>query len=100
IQFSIVPLSSNAVPASLAGIFPKRQPVQELGKEPVAEKPGELVVGQFESLLIAGAIPALSDNADFAADKTSQFHGAPLYYAWFNAKTVFSTLARIPATPA
>ena len=81
IQFSIVPLSSNAIPPSLAGFFPKRQPVQELGKEPVAEKPGELVVGQFESLLIAGssleavepvaarltggAIPALSDNADF-----------------------------------
>ena len=33
IKFSIVPLSSNDIPASLAAMFPKRQPVQELGKE-------------------------------------------------------------------
>ena len=115
IPFSVVTLSSNDMPASLAGIFPAHQPERELGKEPAPDNPGELVVGQFDSLLIAGnslaavepvvarltggAIPALSDNADFAADKVSQFHGAPLYYAWFNAKTVFGTLARIPAAP-
>ena len=33
IKFSVVPLSSNDIPASLAGMLPKRQPVQELGKE-------------------------------------------------------------------
>jgi hypothetical protein len=97
ISFSVVALSSNDIPATLAGIFPKRTPVQELGKEPKPEKPGELVVGQFESLLIVGsstkavepvvahlsggAAPALRDNAVFTADKLSQFRSAPLYYA-------------------
>jgi len=115
VAFSIVALSSNDIPATLAGIFPKRQPVQELGKEPKPEKPGELVVGQFESLLIVGssikavepvvahlsggAAPALRDSAVFAADKLSQFRNAPLYYAWFNAKTFFDVLAHIPQEP-
>jgi len=115
IEFSIVPLSSNDIPASLAGFFPAHEPVQELGKEPTPQKPGELIVGQYESLLIAGnslaavepvvarltggVVPTLSDNAAFAADKISQFHGAPLYYAWFNAQTVFNTLAQMPETP-
>src|ERR1035437_10359755 len=50
LAFTVVPLSSN----DFAGIFPKRAPVQELGKEPKVEKPGELYFAQFESLLIAG----------------------------------------------
>jgi len=96
VSFSVVTLSSNDIP-TLAGLFPRRPPVQELGKEPKPEKPGELVVGQFQSLLIAGssmkavepvvahlsggAAPALNDNAAFAADKLAQFRNAPLYYA-------------------
>jgi len=111
LAFSIVTLSSNDIP-TLAGIFPRRPPVQELGKEPTPEKPGELVIGQFQSLLIVGsstravepvvahlsggAAPALRDNAVFAADQLSQFRPAPLYYAWFNAKTFFDVLARVP----
>lgn len=113
IKFSIVPLSSNDVPAALAGMFPKRQPVTELGKVPAKPAPaGEIVIGQFESLLIVGnslkavepiaahltggAIPALGDNAVFINDKTQQLRAAPLYYGWFNAKTFFSVLASIP----
>src|ERR1700685_4480964 len=42
IQFSIVPLSSNDIPASLAGIFSKRQPVSEPGKETPPAKPREI----------------------------------------------------------
>ena len=111
IPFSIVTLSSNELP-TLAGLFHRRPPVQELGQEPKPEKPSELVVGQVQSLLIAGnslqavepvvarlsggAAPALRDNADFAADQLSQFRNAPLGYAWFNAKTVFAVLAHIP----
>ncbi len=94
------------------GCCPKTQPVSELGKEPQSEKPGEMVVGQFESLLIVGnslkavepvvahltggSAPALADNAVFAADKLAQFRGTPLYYGWFNAKTFFNVLANIP----
>jgi hypothetical protein len=116
IPFSVVPLSSNDVPVALANFFPKRQPVQELGAETKPVKPGELVIGQFESLLIVGdsiktiepvaehltggGSPTLDDNSGFDADKVSQFRAAPLYYGWFNAKTVFNVLAQIsPAQP-
>jgi hypothetical protein len=112
IKFSIVTLSSNDMPASLAALIPQQQPVQELGKETKPVKPGEIVFGQYESLLIVGnsieavapvaahltggAIPALDDNALFAADKISQFRDSPLYYGWFNAKTFFALLSQIP----
>ncbi len=112
VKFSIVPVSSNDVPASLTGMLPKKQPVAELGKEPPPEKPGEIVIGQFESLLIVGSsisavqpvvehltggsAPALSDNAVFAADKLAQFRDSPLYFGWFNAKTFFTVLSHIP----
>ena len=112
ISFSVVPLSSNDIPATLAGVFPRRQPVQELGKENKPPPPGEIVVGQFESLLIVGsslkvvepvatrltggALPPLGDNALFAADRLAQFRDAPLYYGWFNAKTLFDVLVHIP----
>ncbi len=73
-------------------------------------------MGQFESLLIVGnsvkavepiaahlngsLLPALNDDAIFAADKLSQFRDAPLYYGWLNAKTLFYVLAHAPqATP-
>jgi hypothetical protein len=113
IEFSVVTLSSNDVPGVLAKIFPTSQPVQELGKEnPPPPPPGKLYVGQFASLLIAGnsradidtvsarltggSNPALSDNPLFAADRLSQFHGAPLYYGWFNAKTFIEVLVHLP----
>ena len=111
ISFSVVTLSSNDIPA-LTGILPRRPPVQELGQEPKTEKPVELAVGQFESLLIVGnsvkavepiaahlsgsLLPALNDDTVFAADKLSQFRDAPLYYGWLNAKTLFYVLAHIP----
>jgi hypothetical protein len=112
ISFSVMPLSSNDIPATLAGILPKRQPVQELGKENKLPRTGEIVIGQFESLLIVGssikvvepvaarltkgAVPPLGDNALFAADRLAQFRDAPLYYGWLNAKTLFDVLAHIP----
>ena len=114
IKFSIVPLSSNDVPASLAGMFPKRQPVSEIGKDPAKPAPpGEIVIGQFESLLIVGSsikvvepiaahltggsMPALAENTVFAADKIQQFRDGPLYFGWFNAKALFGALAKIPS---
>ena len=113
ITFSVVTLSSNDFPA-LTGLLPRRQPVQELGLDSKPEKPGELAVGQFGSLLIVGnsvkavdpivahlngsLLPTLNDNAIFSADKLSQFRDAPLYYGWLNAKTLFYVLARAPQT--
>jgi hypothetical protein len=112
IDFSVVQLSSNDVPEAISKFFPRHQPLQELGKENKPSPPGEVVVGQFESLLIVGdstktvepvaarltggSNPSLSDNAVFAADALAQFHDGPLYYGWFNAKTFFNVLAAIP----
>ena len=112
ISFSVVPLSSNDIPATLAGILPRRQPVQELGKEEKPPPAREIVIGQFESLLIVGssikvvspivtrltggATPVVADNALFAADRLAQFRDAPLYYGWLNGKTLFGVLAHLP----
>jgi hypothetical protein len=112
VKFSVVPLSSNDIPASLSGMFSKKQPVTELGKETPPAKPGEIVIGQFQSLLIVGSsvqavqpvvehltggsAPVLNDNAVFAADQLAQFRDSPLYYGWFNAKTFFTVLSHIP----
>jgi hypothetical protein len=112
IPFSVVTLSSNDIPPSLAGIFHARQLVSEIGAEAPPVKSGEIVIGQFESLLVVGssieavtpvaahltggASPMLADNAVFAADKAAQFRDGPLYYGWFNAKTFFNVLSQIP----
>lgn len=112
IPFSIVMVSSNDFPGALTNFFRPRPQTQELGRAPKPEKPHQLVVGQFGSLLIVGdsveavdpvaahltgsEMPALSDNSIFTADKMAQFHGSPLYYGWFNAKTFFGILAAIP----
>ena len=98
IKFSVVTLSTNAslpfAPASKGN----------------NASPNVLYVGQYQSLLIVGTSvkavesvashltggsnPALSANAQFAEDNISQFHDAPLYYGWFNAKGLFSVLSQ------
>src|SRR5579885_2139852 len=106
VPFTVVPFSSNGVPGPLAKLFPP--PPAGSGASP--EKPRQLVVGQFESLLIAGnsldavepvvahlsggGAPALADNEQFAADKLAQLRDRPLYYGWFNAQNFFTALAR------
>src|SRR5258707_12312197 len=57
IEFSVIPVSSNDVPATLKKFFPEQPQVQELGAEDGAKKPApksEIVIGQFESRLIVG----------------------------------------------
>jgi len=113
ISFSIVTISTNNTP-SLTGLLSGNRPVRQLGQEPQPGKPAELVVAQYESLLIVGSsveavepiaahlgaslLPALNDDAVFSADKVSQFRDAPLYYGWLNAKTLFYVLAHAPQT--
>ena len=121
IPFSILPLPSGTeLPAALSGIVPGFQLTRGTGGQPKLEKPGQLVIGQFESLLVAGnsveavvpvvahltggGMPALGDNAQFASDKLSQLREAPLCYGWLNAKKFFDSLARVtlpvPSAPA
>jgi hypothetical protein len=114
VEFSIAPLSSNDVPRTLTELLPQRQEVQERGREPKADNPSsknELVIGQFESLLIVGSstktvekvvahltggsAPALCDQSSFEANRLALFRDA-LLYGWLNAKALFDTLARVP----
>ncbi len=111
ISFSVVTLSSNDLP-SFAGLLPRRQPVHELGVPDQPDKPAELAIGQFESLLIVGTsvkavepvaahlsgslLPALNEDAIFASDRQSQFHDAPLYYGWLNTKALTYVFAHTP----
>ena len=112
VEFSIVPLTTNDVPKTLRQFFPQRQEIQELGKEPKKDpSKGELVVGQYESLLIAGSsvkavekvvarltggsVPALADEAAFEANRLAMFRDAPLF-AWFNARAFFDVVGRMP----
>lgn len=113
VEFSVLSLSSNDIPDSISRFLPQRQPVSEIGKTPSPDKPSQLVIAQDASLLIVGnslnavepvvahltggSAPVLNDNAAFAADKLAQFRDSPLYYGWFNAKTVFNILSKIPA---
>ena len=112
LAFTIVPLSSNDVPPTVAALLPASQPVQELGVTPKPVKPAEMVIGQYQSLLIVGnslravepilahltggSVPSLSDNPNFAADKISQFRDSPVYYSWLNAHGLFDLIAHIP----
>jgi hypothetical protein len=105
LAFTVVPLTSN----DFSAILPKRPPVSEIGKEPNPEKPGEIYLAQYQSLLVAGnsakvmdavaahltgsSAPAINADPNFAADKLSQFRDAPLYYGWFNAAKFFTMLA-------
>ncbi len=113
ISFSIVPLSSNDIPVTLSSLFTGRQPSQDFGQDQNTNKPGELVIGQFDSLLIVGnslkavdpvvahltgsLLPALSDDSGYAADKVSKFHDQPLYLGWLNARTLFNVISHIPS---
>ena len=115
ISFSVVTLSSNDIPIARRHFAPDASRCRNSARTPKPEKPAELVIGQFESLLIVGnsvkavepvaahltgsLLPALNDDAIFAADKLSQFRDAPLYYGWFNAKTLFNVLAHAPQAP-
>jgi hypothetical protein len=110
VEFAIVPLTTNDVPKTLKQFFPQHQQVQELGKD--NEQPAttdELVIGQYESLLIVGttvkavekvvlrladnSAPTLADQADFEASRQALFRDAPVY-GWFNAKTFIEVMLR------
>jgi hypothetical protein len=100
VSFLSVTLSTNA-PMPFASLFP--------GGNPAA--PRVLYLGQFNSLLIAGTSvkavvsvaahlngepnPSLRQDAQFAADKLSQFYHPPLYYGWFNARTFFNVVTGV-----
>ena len=112
VDFFIVPLNTNDTPKTLRQFFPRRQPVEELGKTSTqSTDPAELIIGQHQSLLIlgsstkavekvmarltGGAAPALAEDPVFAANQLAVFRDAPLF-GWFNARVVFDLVLRQP----
>src|SRR5882724_7810125 len=112
IEFSVIPVSSNDVPATLKKFFPEQAQVQELGAEDSAKKTppkSEIVIGQFESLLImgnstkvvekivgrltGGAMPSLSELAAYNANHQALFRDAP-GYGWVNVKAFIDVFNR------
>ena len=114
LEFSVLPISSNDVPKTLRKFFPEPEPVQELGAEESPKKQNsrnELVVGQFESLLIAGnsikvvekvvgrlsggTMPTLGELAAYDANHQALFRDAP-GYGWINMKAFIDIFTRKP----
>jgi hypothetical protein len=115
IEFTILLLSSNDVPKTWRKFFPPSPQVQEIGDPNQTKKPpakSELVIGQAESLLIAGSslpavqrvvghlrggsAPALGDLDAYQANRAALFRDSPLY-AWVNAKALVELLNKAAA---
>lgn len=104
VEFSIVPLTTNDVPQTLRKLLPQSQEITEVGDDETKKPaPSELVIGQYESLLIlssttkavekimqrtgAGGAPTLAETSEFEASQRTLFRDAPVF-GWFNTKVV------------
>lgn len=104
VEFSIVPLTTNDVPQTLRKLLPQSQEITEVGDDEAKKPaPAELVIGQYESLLIlssttkaaekimqrtgAGGAPTLAEAGEFESCQRTLFREAPLF-GWFNSKAV------------
>lgn len=116
IEFTVLSLSSNDTPKTLRKFFPPSSPVQELNDDKDNAKAGadkrELVLGQFESLLIVGnaikpvekiatrltggSSPCLGEMAAYQASQLTLFRDSPLF-GWVNASALVDTLIRATA---
>ena len=116
VDFSVIPLSSNDVPKTLQKFLPASGAgaARANGDDAPKDAPrNELVVGQFESLLIVGnstrvvekvvvhltggSMPALADLAAYQANRLAVFRDAPLY-GWVNARAFLDVINRTPSS--
>jgi hypothetical protein len=112
LDFSVLSLSSNDVPKTLRKLFPQTPAAQESGVEGESKKASsrdELVIGQVDSVLLAGsstkvvekvaihltggAMPALGELAAYEANHLALFREAPVY-GWMNMKALVEMLTR------
>jgi hypothetical protein len=109
LDFFILSISTNDMPRTLRKLFPETPPSQPPaeGEAPKPAEKDELVVGQFESLLIVGnstkaverivarctggSVPTLSDVPSYQANHLAMFREAPVY-GWINAKAFVDIL--------
>src|SRR5581483_4182447 len=110
LEFVLYPLDDKDVPKTVRKLL--NSSADEEGFETETNKPkSDLIVGQFESLLIVGnslkpvekvmahatggAVPALGDLAAYDANRLSLFRDSP-FYAWVNVKAVMDIFNRKP----
>src|SRR5258706_4514714 len=114
LDFYVVSLSSNDVPQTLKKRFPRKAQTQELPDSESKKLPPktELVIGQFESMLIVGSsvkvvekslipltggsLPALADLAAYEANHQALFRDVPVY-GWVNLKAFVDLFHKKPA---
>jgi hypothetical protein len=100
IEFTILPISEEDIPKSLKKVFPSSED-DSPADGATNKSPSELVIGQFESLLIVGnsvkavekvvvrltggSSPALGDLAAYESSRLALFRESPLY-GWINVK--------------
>lgn len=110
LEFTTYLLSEKDVPATLKKILAPG--ADDSTGDSTTNAPLELLIGQVESLLIAGtsprvvekvvahvtggSAPALADVPAFEANRLTWFREAPLY-GWANAKSFIDLLVRRPA---
>jgi hypothetical protein len=112
VEFSVVPLTTNDIPATLRKFFPQPQDVEELGEAAAPQSANELVIGQYESLLIVSSslkaaekvvlriagngAATLAEQGDFDTCRSLVFRDAP-FYGWLNTRTVVELIAKAVA---
>jgi len=115
LEFFTLPFSDKDIPPTIRKLY---APTFPDGTQPPPEADGtnaaktELIIGQFESLLIAGtsekavekavahltggAAPALAEVPTFEANRLAVFRDAPCY-CWVNAQALVDLLGAKPA---
>jgi hypothetical protein len=110
LEFTVLTVSSNDIPKTLRSFLPDS--VSADAPDPDSPKPQsktQLVIGQFESLLIVsssvktaekvvarlagGSIPALGEQSIYQANHQALFREA-LFYGWANTKTFIDIFTR------
>ena len=113
VEFTILLLSSNDIPATLKNFSKSQAPAADAPGDASEAKPDapttELYLGQSDSLLIAGSSPkvierllgalaggqspALGEKAAFAANRLAMFREAS-FYGWANTRVFFDLLCK------
>lgn len=110
-EFLVLPISQKDMPKTLRK-FTGNAASTDADSETNGAPKSQLVIGQYESLLIignslkpvekvlvhltGGAMPALGDLAAYEANRLAMFRDAP-FYGWANAKAFIDLLNRKPA---
>lgn len=108
IEFSVLPISEQDIPKSLQKLLSSDGGADQSGDDATNQAlKNELVIGQYESLLIVGnstkavekvmvhltggAMPALGELEAYETCRQTMFRDAP-FYGWVNVKALLSLL--------